>query len=130
MSDISVQYPEMRGLIIEHLARLADPDWRASNLQKGSSVELDFDGLVNFLYDTSGLLHDPRGALGLTLGGFEEVEAIQRLRDTFEAAIEEGGLTGENPGTDPLWDVIGDESATVVDVLPARGCGSGKPGPG
>lgn len=129
MSDVNVQYPEMRALILEHLTRLADPAWRASNLKKNCSVELDFDDLVNFLYDTSGLLNDPRGALGLTLGDLDEVEAVQRLRDAFEAAIEEGDLSGESPVTDPLWDLIGDESATVVEVLSARGCGGGKPGP-
>ncbi|MFC9184957.1 hypothetical protein ACFTZJ_30485 [Streptomyces globisporus] len=129
MPDVRVQYPEMRALIVEHLARLANPAWRASNLKRGSSVDLDFDDLVNFLYDTSGLLNDPRGALGLTLGGLDEVEAVQRLRDAFETAIEEGGLSGESPGTDPLWDLIGDEAATVVDVLSARGFGGDNPSP-
>ncbi|MFF8988275.1 hypothetical protein ACF08E_33475 [Streptomyces globisporus] len=129
MPDVSVQYPEMRALILEHLTRLADPDWRASNLKEQGSVELDFDDLVNFLYDTSGLLNDPRGALGFTLGGLDEVEAVQRLRNAFEAAIEEGGLSGESPGTDPLWDLIGEEAATVVGVLSARGFEGGNPSP-
>ncbi|MFH9757273.1 SCO4402 family protein [Streptomyces griseus] len=130
MADVRVQYPEMRALILEHLTRLANPAWRASNLKKDSSVDLDFDDLVNFLYDTSGLLNDPRGALGITLHGLDEVEAVQRLRDAFEAAIEEGGLSGEDSGTDPLWDLIGDKSATVVDMLSARGCAGGDPSPG
>ncbi|WP_408993732.1 SCO4402 family protein [Streptomyces sp. 1268] len=129
MPDAYVQYPEMRALILEYLTRLADPAWRASNLKSDSSVELDFDDLVNFIYDTSGLLNDPRGALGFTLGSLDEVEAVQRLRDAFEAAIEEGGLSGESPGTDPMWDLIGDEAATVVDVLSARGFGGGNPSP-
>ncbi|MET8731307.1 hypothetical protein ABZV81_29655 [Streptomyces parvus] len=129
MSDVRVQYPEMRALVLEHLARLADPAWRASNLKEDSSAELNFDDLVNFLYDTSGLLNDPRGALGFTLGSLDEVEAVQRLRDAFEAAIEEGGLSGESLGTDPLWDLIGDEAATVVDVLSARGFGGDNPSP-
>ncbi|MGW9460920.1 SCO4402 family protein [Streptomyces globisporus] len=129
MPDTRVQYPEMRALILKHLTRLADRTWRASNLKEHSSAELDFDDLVNFLYDTSGLLHDPRGALGFTLGSLDEVEAVQRLRDAFEAAIEEGGLSGESPGTDPLWDLIGDEAASVVDVLSARGFGGDNPSP-
>ncbi|MFJ1739951.1 hypothetical protein ACIOG4_14845 [Streptomyces microflavus] len=107
----------MRILILDHLLKLASPGWRSLNLQKGNAEELDFDDLLNFLYDTSGLLNDPEGLLGLTLDNRSEVDAVNRLKAAFEAAMEEGGLGAQNSGSDPLWDRIGHESKEAARLL-------------
>ncbi|MFF3359404.1 hypothetical protein ACFYWN_44120 [Streptomyces sp. NPDC002917] len=114
-----VEYSDMRSMILEHLRWLGSSRWRSENLRRGNGGEVNFDGLLNFLYDTSGLLHDPVGALGLTLASSAEVEAVLRLKDAFERVLDEGGLDGGVPGDDLLWDAIGLESERVVRVLTA-----------
>ncbi|WP_158711240.1 hypothetical protein [Streptomyces sp. NRRL S-1824] len=116
-SVASVEYPEMRALVISHLAGLKSVRWRVQNLGNESEGGVGFADLVDFLFDTSGLLNDPVGALSLTLGSEDEVGVVTRLREAFNVAIDEDGLDGEVRGDDARWEQIGLAAERAYRVL-------------
>lgn len=112
-----VEYPEMRIAIVNHLAALKSTQWRVQNLGSKGKEGVSFPDLIDFLFDTSDLLGNPVGSKSLTLVNEDEVEAIERLRDAFDFAIDEEGLDGDARGDDPRWEAIGQAADHAHSIL-------------
>lgn len=117
---MSVEYENMRLLLLEHLRRLSDPVWRRENWTQGRpSAESwgSFDDFLDFLYDDSGVLNDPEGSLGYVLKDAAEVSAIAHLRDVIDAGLS-AGLDGEGESLrHPGWEAITSAAQRVVRML-------------
>jgi hypothetical protein len=124
MSAVSngVQYVEMRELFVHYLERLADPAWRARNWGEIGPREKgwgSFDDFLNFLYDDSGVLHDPYGSVGYVLKDAREASAIHRLQESIDTGLA-GGLDGEGQALeDPSWDQVTQAAREALVVLKA-----------
>ncbi|MFF2190261.1 hypothetical protein [Streptomyces sp. NPDC058155] len=120
---MSVEYENMRLLLLEHLRKLSDPVWRRENWAQGRPpVESwgSFDDFLDFLYDDSGVLNDPEGSLGYVLKNDDEVSAISELRDSIDAGLSEG-LDGEGDSLQhPGWEAITAAVQRAVRILTER----------
>lgn len=88
-----VEFPAMRGYVVDALAALADPvrqerDWGRFDESANRYDDLSLN--VHLLYDDCGVLPDPAGAVGAMLYR-EEVAPLKRLGVLLDALIDDLG---------------------------------------
>ncbi|MFE3252294.1 hypothetical protein [Streptomyces sp. NPDC059209] len=117
---MNVEYENMRLLLLEHLRCLSDPVWRRNNWTQGHPPAESwgsFDDFLDFLYDDSGVLNDPEGALGYVLKDADEVSAVADLRDAIDAGLS-AGLDGEGESLrHPGWEAITTAAQRAVRTM-------------
>ncbi|MFJ7334387.1 hypothetical protein ACIQUU_14180 [Streptomyces sp. NPDC101116] len=120
-----ITLPEMRAEIIASVRALADPVYQQRVWVDREYPSADYyDDLtltVNILYDDTTVLADPRTALGRTLAGGAEVEAMSRLAGELTRALDEVGRDEPDEGflASPAWPSVVDAASAALEVLTA-----------
>ncbi|MEU7180408.1 SCO4402 family protein [Streptomyces celluloflavus] len=122
MSEIEVQFPDMRERVASAVRHLADPQYQQRvwirREYPHSEYYDDFTLTFNTLDDTA-VLVDPHAAIGITLSSVTEADAMQQLAERLDEILDAVG--GTSPDSDflasPLWSGVVDAARNALDVL-------------
>ena len=121
VTAVELQYPGMRGEIIDALKSLSDRNlqeryWLYKDFPTTSYYE-DLTTNINLLYDTQ-VLPEPEKSVGITLKSIEEARALRALGEALSSLIDELGDAPDSTyvGSDS-WQQIVSLAADALTVL-------------